>query len=67
MNDIQMAVVGVGSLGQHHARILAGMDGVDLVGVVDPRPEQGQQIAERFGTTWHSDVQQLPNGLDGPL
>lgn len=65
MNDLNMAVVGVGSLGQHHARILAGMDGVRLVGVVDPRPEQGQQIAERFETQWYADVQQLPKQLDG--
>lgn len=62
-----MAVVGVGSLGQHHARILAGMDGVDLVGVVDPRPDQGQQIAERFDTQWYSDVSELPKGLDGAV
>jgi len=65
MSHLKVAVVGVGSLGQHHARILAGMDGVQLVGVVDPRPEQGQEIAQRFETTWHSDVQQLPKDLDG--
>ncbi len=65
MSDLQMAVVGVGSLGQHHARILAEMDGVNLAGVVDPRPEQGQQIAQRFETTWFADIRQLPEKLDG--
>jgi predicted dehydrogenase len=65
MNNLKMAVVGVGSLGQHHARILASMEGVQLVGVVDPRPEQGQQIAERFGTTWCAEARELPADLDG--
>jgi predicted dehydrogenase len=65
MTNLQMAVVGVGALGQHHARILAGMDGVRLVGVVDPRPDQGQSIANRFETTWYPEVQQLPRNLDG--
>jgi len=65
MNELKMAVVGVGSLGQHHARILAGMDGIHLTGVVDPRPEQGQQIAERFNTAWHARAQDLPTDLDG--
>jgi len=65
MKTLNMAVVGVGSLGQHHARILSGMDGVELVGVVDPRPEQGQDIAARFDTTWHEKITELPQNLDG--
>jgi predicted dehydrogenase len=51
MTRVRMAVIGVGHLGQHHARILAGMPEVDLVGVVDADPEQGRLIAERFHTT----------------
>ena len=46
----KIAVVGVGALGQHHARILSEMDGVELIGVVDSRVDQGQLIAERLGT-----------------
>jgi len=34
--DIRAAVVGAGNMGRHHVRILAGMDDVDLVAVVDP-------------------------------
>jgi predicted dehydrogenase len=45
-----MAVVGVGHLGKEHARILAGLPGVDLVGVVDQRPAQAEAIAQRCGT-----------------
>ena len=65
MNELRMAVLGVGSLGQHHARILAGFDDVDLVAVVDKRPEQGRQIANRFGTLWYAAMEQLPSDLHG--
>ena len=40
MNRLRVGVVGVGHLGQHHARILAAMPEVELVGVADARPEQ---------------------------
>ena len=60
-----MAVVGVGSLGQHHARILSGMDGVRLAGVVDANAAQGQTIAARYATKWYPEVHALPHNLDG--
>jgi predicted dehydrogenase len=46
-----MAVIGVGHLGQHHARILAGMPDIELVGVADANPEQARTIAAKLGTT----------------
>jgi predicted dehydrogenase len=47
-----MMVVGVGALGRHHARILAGMNDVDLVAVADPRPDIGQSVAASCATRW---------------
>ena len=38
--DAACAVIGVGHLGQHHARLLAAMPDVELVGVVDIKPER---------------------------
>ena len=49
-------VIGVGHLGQHHARLLSAMDGVDLVGVVDIKPARAQEIAARYGTTAFTDA-----------
>lgn len=46
---LRMAVVGVGHLGQHHARLLASMHGVELVGVVDTQPGRAMEIASRYG------------------
>ncbi len=51
MTRLRMAVIGVGHLGQHHARILASLPDVELVGVVDANPEQAQLIAAKLGTT----------------
>ncbi|MBP3956231.1 Gfo/Idh/MocA family oxidoreductase [Gemmata sp. G18] len=46
-----MAVIGVGHLGQHHARILANLPDVNLVGVVDANPDQARAVATKLGTT----------------
>src|SRR5262245_60480104 len=51
MTRLRMAVIGVGHLGQHHARILAGLPEVELVGVADSNAEQAQAIAAKLGTT----------------
>jgi predicted dehydrogenase len=50
MTRLRMAVVGVGHLGQHHARILAALPGVELVGVADANPDQARLVAGRLGT-----------------
>jgi len=50
MTRLRIAVVGVGHLGQHHARILAGLPDVDLVGVADASPDQARAVAARLGT-----------------
>ncbi len=55
MSLLRTMVVGVGALGKHHARILAGMDGVDLVAVADPREDIGRQVAADFHADWVPD------------
>lgn len=47
---LRMAVVGVGHLGKEHARILAGLPDVELVGVADANFEQAQAVAQRLET-----------------
>jgi UDP-N-acetylglucosamine 3-dehydrogenase len=36
---LRVGVVGAGVMGSNHARVLAGLPGVTLVGIVDPLPE----------------------------
>src|SRR5262245_48231263 len=50
MKRLPVGVVGVGHLGKEHARILAGMPELELVGVADTRAAQAQAVAERCGT-----------------
>jgi predicted dehydrogenase len=59
-----MAVIGVGHLGKEHARILAGMPDVELVGVADANLDQAGAIARRFNTTAYSDYWPLLNLVD---
>ena len=42
-------MIGVGHLGQHHARLYASLPGAQLVGVTDQSIERAQTIADRHG------------------
>ncbi len=64
MSRLRVAVVGVGHLGQHHARILAAMPDVELVAVVDSRIDRARSIAEKFGTRAVEDHRTLLDQLD---
>jgi predicted dehydrogenase len=61
---LRAAVIGVGHLGRHHARILAAMDGVKLVAVVDSNREQGESIAAKYSCAWRADLDGLEQELD---
>jgi predicted dehydrogenase len=50
MSRLRVGVVGVGHLGKEHARILATLPDVQLVGVADPHAAQVQAVAQRCGT-----------------
>jgi len=45
-----MGVVGVGHLGREHARVIASLDGAELVGVYDVNLEVGRRVAKELGT-----------------
>ena len=57
---LRIAVVGVGHLGQHHARLLASMDGVQLAGIVDTKPGRAAEIASKLGVPTFTDLRDLP-------
>ncbi|PMQ01842.1 MAG: oxidoreductase [Dictyoglomus sp. NZ13-RE01] len=48
MKKIRMGVVGVGSLGQHHVRILSELEKVDLVGIADINEKRVREIASLY-------------------
>lgn len=67
MSRLRMAVIGVGHLGKEHARIVAGLPEVDLVGVVDVNWEQAQAVGRRLETKVFSDHQQLISQVDAAV
>ena len=56
---VRMGVVGVGSLGFHHARILGTLEGVAMVGFHDARPERAEKVARELGHTAHETLEGL--------
>ena len=61
---LRVGVVGVGHLGQHHARILGAMPGVKLVAVADARPDQARMVAEKTKTRAVDDYRELLGQVD---
>ncbi|MEX5213206.1 MAG: Gfo/Idh/MocA family oxidoreductase [Nitrospiraceae bacterium] len=59
MPALRTGVVGVGHLGQHHARLYAALPDCQLVGVFDADPERARLIAERHGGRPFSTLEEL--------
>jgi predicted dehydrogenase len=56
---IRAAVIGVGYLGRFHAQKYAGLEGVELIGVVDADPEVAQAVAAEVGSRPYTDHREL--------
>lgn len=63
MSELRAAVIGVGHLGKHHARILSSTPGVALVAVVDRDEARAAEHAKASGATVCADVSGLA-GVD---
>ncbi|HTL99220.1 MAG TPA: Gfo/Idh/MocA family oxidoreductase [Holophagaceae bacterium] len=64
MSKLKVAVVGVGHLGQHHARLAAASPHAELVAVVDPGEERGREIAAKHGTRWVATLAEILPEVD---
>jgi len=62
---LRLAVIGVGHLGRHHARILAAMPEVRLTAVVDTNRERAAEIAAASSTDALTDYRGLLGEVDG--
>ena len=61
---LRVGVIGVGHLGQHHARVYAELDACELIGVADTDAARGQEIAARHGTRFFQDYRELCEQVD---
>ena len=62
--SIRIALVGAGSMGANHVRLLSQMDGVRLVGVVDVDLPRAERLAEGHGCLSASRLEELGEPLD---
>jgi predicted dehydrogenase len=61
---VRVAVVGIGHLGRHHARILATLPGARLVAVADILRERADDAAAKTGARAVSDVRDVLDEVD---
>ena len=61
---MKAAVIGVGHLGKHHARLMASLPGVTLAGVVDTDAARAAQIASEHGTQPFAGWRDIPGGVE---
>ena len=66
MKSVRLAVIGVGHLGKIHAKLLGQLEGVELVGVVDPAPE-ARTIAADLNVPASADHSALVGQIDGAI
>jgi len=56
---LRVGVIGVGVMGSNHARVLAELPGVKLVGVADPDRKRSDQVARALGCASFRDAEDL--------
>jgi predicted dehydrogenase len=59
MKDLRLAVVGVGHLGRHHARVASSLAGFRVVGVHDHHPGRAAEVAGEFSLPVLSDFDEV--------
>jgi UDP-N-acetylglucosamine 3-dehydrogenase len=56
---LRVGVIGAGVMGSNHGRVLAGLPGVTLVGVVDPMPEHRTRATDMIGCATFGTLDEL--------
>ncbi len=57
--DLRVGVVGTGSLGFHHARILRDLPDLEMRGMYEVRPERAQEVSRELGVDAHGSLEAL--------
>jgi predicted dehydrogenase len=61
---VKAGVIGVGYLGQHHARIYSELEGADLIGVVDIDARKADAFAEKYHCAAFYDYRDILEKVD---
>lgn len=55
MSSLNVAIIGGGNMGRHHARVFSELKGVNLVGVCDTDETRAKALADKYGATPYTD------------
>ncbi len=61
---LKVGVVGVGHLGQHHARKFQAIENCQMVGIYDAKPERAAEISEKLGVKSFASYDELLDAVD---
>ena len=61
---MRIGVVGAGSLGYHHVRILRSVPGTQLAGFFEVRPDRARQVAEELGVRAYPTLEALLDDVE---
>ncbi|MBD2099424.1 Gfo/Idh/MocA family protein [Leptolyngbya sp. FACHB-261] len=64
VEPIRIGVIGVGNMGQHHARVLSLLKDVELVGISDVNVERGLDTASKYRVRFFEDYHDLLAHVD---
>lgn len=64
---IRVGVIGVGHLGQHHARILSQLPGASLAGILDVNASRAKKFSQRYKTAATSHLGDLLSQVDAVI
>ena len=68
MSDVtRIGIIGLGRMGQNHARVLSTMKGADLLAVFDVDAERTREVAERHATRAAGSAEELLNSVDAVI
>ena len=67
MKPIRAAVIGVGSFGKNHVRVISELPDVELAAVVDTDLARAAQLAQEFGSVSFASIDHLPAGIDAAI
>src|SRR4051794_37653655 len=56
---LRVGVIGAGIMGNNHARVFAGLPGIELVGIVDPLPAHRLRATEFIGCATFATLEEL--------
>ena len=66
-DPLRIGVIGTGALGRHHVRILSELEGAELVGIHDIRPEVARSVAREHGARVYESFEALADEVEAAV